>query len=266
MALEVTKPNIRKMFIPDLDHYIIEIDIKQGDAQVVAWEAQAKKLMDLFERQSRGELINGHPIDVHSQNALIVSPELPTDSKGRVADAVRQLYKKSVHATNYGVTPYSLAHKIGITIQQANVFQSRWFGANPEIPAWHRAIELELMTKRSVTNIFGYRKFFFDRIENCLPEALAWKPQSTVALTVNAGIRNVKRKIPFVNRLLQVHDSALYQAHKKQFSRTLCEDLIACHLITLPYPRPLTMGVDVKISDTSWGECEDMESFLARAA
>jgi DNA polymerase I-like protein with 3'-5' exonuclease and polymerase domains len=266
MALDVTKPNIRKMFIPTLDHILIEIDIKQGDAQVVAWEAQAKKLMAIFEAQARGELINGYPIDVHSQNALIVSPDLPIDKKGRVGDAVRQIFKKSVHATNYKVTPYGLAHKVGIPIQQAQVFQRRWFGANPEIPKWHEAIEFELMTKRSVTNIFGYRRFFFDRIEDCLPEALAWKPQSTVALTVNAGIRNVKRKIPFVKRLLQVHDSALYEVHKSEFSKSLCEDLIDCHLITLPYPRPLTMGVDLKCSDISWGECEDMDKFLARAA
>lgn len=266
MALDVTKPNIRKMFIPDPDHVIIEIDIKQGDAQVVAWEAQAKKLMDIFEAQARGELMNGYPIDVHSQNALTVSPDLPVDKKGRVPDVIRQMYKKGVHASNYGVTPYSLARKIGLTIQQANTFQARWFGANPEIKKWHEAIEFELMTKRSVTNIFGYRRFFFERIEDILPEALAWKPQSTVALTVNAGIRNVRRQLPFVQRLLQVHDSAVYQVHKSLFTPELCSQLTQCHLITLPYPRPLTMGVDLKCSDVSWGECIDMEKYFAKVA
>jgi DNA polymerase-1 len=257
MALEVTKPNIRKMFVPPRGFTIVEIDIKQGDAQIVAWESQAKKLMETFEAQRRGDLINGLPIDVHSRNALIVSPDLPLNKKGRVPDNIRQVYKVGVHATNYGVSPYSLAHKLGLTVAQTKTFQNRWFGANPEIPKWHESVEHEVMTTRSVTNVLGYRRFFMGRIDDVLPEALAWKPQSTVALVINAGIRKVGRRLPFVQRLLQVHDSAIYQFRNRYFTRTLVDAITECHLITLPYPRPLVMTTDIKWSQTSWGEATD---------
>jgi DNA polymerase I-like protein with 3'-5' exonuclease and polymerase domains len=255
MALEVVKPNIRKMFVPDPDHFFVNIDVKQGDAQVVAWEAQDEKLMDLFEAQRRGELRDGKPIDIHSWNALDVFSGLALNDSGRVPYYYRKISKSGVHGTNYAGSAYEIAHRLGIKLNQMQVFQHRWFHAHPAIPRWHKSTELELMRTRSVTNILGYRRIFFGRVSELLPEALAWKPQSTVALVINAGIRNVERTYPFVQTLLQVHDSALYQVHRDYFTPELREGMIRCHLIELPYKRPLTMGVDLEWSETSWGEC-----------
>lgn len=252
---KTAKPNIRKMFVPSKDHVIFEVDLKQGDAQIVAWEAQDEKLMNTFEAQSRGELRNGYPIDIHTENALDIFPDLVL-VKGKAPPAIRKISKSGVHGTNYAGSAYALAHKLGTQIRQMERFQLLWFKAHPAIREWHKRIEYELITTRSTTNLFGYRRFWFGRPAELLPEALAWKPQSMIALIINAGIRNVRKELPFLQRLMQVHDSALYQTHKSNFSPELIKAVEKCHLIPLPYPRPLTVGVDIKHSEISWGDCE----------
>lgn len=254
--MKIKHPNIRKMFVPDSGHVICEVDIKQGDAQIVAWVSKAKKLMSTFQAQARGELRDGLPIDVHSENARTVFPNLPKNKKGRVPETERQLFKVAVHATNYGAKPFTLQHKLGITRKQAENFQRLWFAANPEILAWHNSCMERLMTTRMIGNIFGFRKIFFGRAEDEFGAALAWEPQSTVALVVNKGIRNVRKNMPFVRTLMQVHDSAIYQIPIPLFTEDCRKEIIQHHLIQLPYSTPLTMGVDMKWSEKSWGDCK----------
>lgn len=250
------KPNIRKMFIPDPGHTIFEVDLKQGDAQVVAWEANDTKLMDLFEAQARGELIDGKPIDVHSQNAKDIFPDVVLDAKGKAPYQIRQVSKSGVHATNYKGHYVEVAHRLGVKPAQMKNFQYRWFLQHPAIPQWHNRVEMEIMERGYVMNILGYRKFFFGRPKDEVKKALAWGPQSTVALVINRGILNLKRKYPFIHRLLQVHDSFIGQCPTNLFVPSVQDGIKNCFLIPLPYKRPLTIGVDLKSSTISWGDCE----------
>lgn len=250
------KPNIRKMFVPDAGFTIFEVDLKQGDAQVVAWEANDLKLMEVFEKQQRGELIDGKPIDIHSQNAKDIFPDVVLDAKGKAPHQIRQISKSGVHATNYKGHYVEVAHRLGVKPVQMKNFQTRWYFAHPAIPAWHSKVELDLMEKGYIVNIFGYRKFFFGRPRDDVKKALAWNPQSTVALVINRGILNLRRKYPFIHRLLQVHDSFIGQCPTPLFTPDIQSGIKSCFLIPLPYPRPLTIGVDLKSSVISWGDCE----------
>jgi DNA polymerase I-like protein with 3'-5' exonuclease and polymerase domains len=246
--VEIYKPNIRKLFRADPGYVIFEVDLKQADAQVVAWEAQDVPLMDLFEAQQRGI-----KIDIHKENAKIA---FGTD---KILPHMRQVSKSVVHGTNYGASSRTLSKRLGLTVKQVDTFQQRWFSAHPAIKKWHRQVEFELMTKRSVTNVLGFRRFFFGRIEMLLPEALAWKPQSTVALVINRGIDRMERELPAVQTLMQVHDSALGQFPINHdllgFTNYYPSLIPKCFEIQLPYARPLTIGVDYKSSMVSWGDC-----------
>lgn len=232
------KPNVRMMFVPDPDFVLCEVDLKQADAQVVAWEANDEPLMDLFSRND---------VDVHTENAKVAF------AVSEITKHMRQTSKSLVHATNYGGSPRGIAKRIGLKTQQVETFQRRWFTAHPAIHEWHNKVSYTLQTKRTTTNILGFRKIWFDRIDGLLPEALAWIPQSTVALVINKGMQNCVRNYSNVVPLLQVHDSFLFQVRRNSFYDTLPKVREAMAVV-LPYQRPLIIPVTLKTSLVSWGE------------
>lgn len=229
-------PNIRKLFLPDPDHIIIDCDLAQADAQVVAWEADDNELKSIFRDPSA---------DLHNENSRTIF--------GDASPAHRQLAKGGVHATNYGASARTLAIALGISVKEAERFQRIWFQAHPGIKEWHRRIEDQLSRERRVCNKFGNCRFYFDRIEALLPQALAWIPQSTVALVINRGLVNVAETLPEIKVLMQVHDSLVMQVHKSNYP-TILPILKAALEITVPYDDPLVIPVGIDASDKSWGD------------
>lgn len=241
VAKTMTLPNIRKLFIPDPDHYIIDCDLAQADAHVVAWEANDDELKAIFKDPTA---------DLHDENAKTIFGQVNKDTRPKA--------KAGVHATNYGASAFTLARALGITVKEAEFFQRRWFAAHPGIKEWHRRVENDLLTTRSVRNAFGYWRYYFDRIDAILPQALAWIPQSTVAIVIDKGIVNVDENLgDRVQTLLQVHDSGVFQFRKYLYPNILpsIRDEL---LITVPYEDPLVIPIGCSISDKSWGDVEDI--------
>jgi uracil-DNA glycosylase family 4 len=241
-SAEFPLPNLRKLFIPDEGCEIGDFDAAQADARVVAWEANDEPLMELFNDPSR---------DLHNENTATIFGHC----KGK-DDPNRQAAKTGVHLTNYGGTPPVLATALGITRHEAERFQRRWFDAHPAIAEWHRRTLAQITSRRYVENAFGYRRFYFDRIEGILKEALAWIPQSTVAIAVNLGIMQVidRNRSAGVQFLLQVHDSAVFQWPKN--TPGLFDKIRQDMLVSIPYPTPLILPVGGKRSCVSWGDCK----------
>jgi uracil-DNA glycosylase len=236
---DLVLPNVRKLFIPDPDCTFFDADLDRADLQVVVWEADDAELKEMLRAG----------IDLHTENAKTLL------GKSSISKAERQLTKVFIHGTDYGGSARTMASNCGVTVHQAEIMQRRWFGAHPGIRDWQARVLHDLQTKRQVTNAFGYRRFYFDRIEGLLPEALAWIPQSTVAIVINKGIQRLSTQAPIVQVLLQVHDSAAGQFPTAQHES--CVPAISKHLrIVVPYDDPLIIPVNVKTSVKSWGDCE----------
>jgi len=94
-------------------------------------------------------------------------------------------------------------------------------------------------------------------VQTILPEALAWIPQSTVALTINKGTVNVDRRIPELELLLQVHDSCVFQVKKERLF-SLLPLIKECLEVPVPYEDPLIMPVGIEISTISWGDVKEI--------
>lgn len=234
-AGELSLPNIRKLFIPPPNFIICDADLDRADLQVVVWEADDDDL--------KAKLREG--VDMHSENAKDLGISRP-------------LAKAWVHGTNYGGGPRTMAINCGITIHQAEKMRNRWFQIHPGIKDWHDRTMASLETTRSVYNKFGFRRFYFDRIEGILPEALAWIPQSTVACVINKGLLNLAVNVPEVEILLQVHDSLVFQLPESK-SSVLLPRVRESLLIPIPYEDPLTIPIGLKASNKSWGEVKDRE-------
>lgn len=240
--LQNVPPELRYLFCPDDNYVLFDCDLKGADAQVVAWEAGDEELKAIFRSGA----------NIHVENCKLIFGSCSGDKDPNYKKA-----KMGVHLSNYGGKPRTLATSLGITIKEAEDFQRRWFKAHPLILEWHRRIQGELETRRYVENAFGYRRYFFDRIDQLLPEALAWIPQSSVAITIDRGMIRLS-ELPYVQLLLQVHDSLVFQIPQAHF---LTENLpVMRNLleIPIPYEDPLTIPVMAKVSSKSWGEAEGL--------
>jgi uracil-DNA glycosylase family 4 len=237
-------PNIRKLFVPDSGMTFFDVDLDRADLMVVIWEADDDDL--------RAAVCEG--IDLHTYNASVLFGVPET----AVTYALRQAAKQFAHGTNYGGSARTMAITCGLTVHASEVAQRRWFAAHPGIKEWHRRTEAQLQALREVRNVFGFRRRYFDRIESVLPEALAWQPQSVVALVINRGWKNLAEKMPEVQVLLQVHDSLAGQFPTHR-AKPIMRDMKRHLEIEIPYSRPLTIGVGISTSTKSWGDVEETE-------
>lgn len=255
-----SKPAIRSLIVPDPGFTICDADLSGADAQVVAAEANDDLLLKAFR----------DGLDVHSLNAEMVwgsrfttasgDKKNKTTPKGKMRDDC----KRATHGTNYGAHFKTIASTLGWTQHEAQMFQRRWFDIHPGIKDWHERVAGNLRASRSVSNRFGYRIIYYDRVDALLPEALAWIPQSTVALTTFKGAEQVDAALNAngterVEWLLQVHDSLVFQIKTRDVPTVL--PLVAKLLrVPIPYDRPLTIPWKIGTSTKSWHHCEPWEN------
>jgi len=253
VAQTIELPNIRKFFVPDPGCVIAECDLSGADAQVVAWDAGDEDLKDAFRKG----------LKLHIKNARDVFPEKTkglSDEALKATDRPGGIYhdcKRAVHLTDYGGSAKTMALTLGWLIVEAEHFQRQWFGLHPAIKLRMEAIERELAETRTVYNAFGARRVYFDYMEGLLPQALAWIPQSTVAMVCDKGALNVYHNISWIDILLQVHDSIVVQwPLSKDRERKLVRDELR---ITVPYPDPLIIPWKLSTSRKSWGDTVGVE-------
>lgn len=227
-------PNARRLFKPDPGYTFFDIDLDRADLQVVVWESGDTEL--------KAALRAGE--DIHQLNADAIGID-------------RYQAKVWVHGTNYGAQPPTMARTLGIPKNVAEDYQRKWFALHPGIKDWHDRIQDQLDATATVMNRFGFKYTWFDRPQNLLPEALAWIPQSTVAIVINKIWMNIWSALPEVQVLLQVHDSIAgqYPTHLDKELRPKIHE--QCQ-ITVPYDDPLVIPVGIKTSDESWGACKEV--------
>lgn len=244
MLAEYKLPNIRKIFVPDPGYIIFDADLAGADALVVAAEAEDKVLLNAA--------LTGY--DIHSENATFMLGQAFTSLQGAERKAVRQKFKSGVHGTHYGGKPPTLSVTLGYSRDFWSRFQTYWFGLHPGVKTWHMRVERCLATNRTIQNAFGYRIIFYDRIDSVFPEALAWGPQSTVAETCFRGALQLKDRCPWIELLLQVHDSIVFQVPSH---RSDCIPQIRAALpVPVPYRDPLHIPWGLSSSPVSWGDCQ----------
>ena len=133
--------------------------------------------------------------------------------------------------------------------------QRRWFAAHPGIRAWHTRTQAALTNGRIIYNAFGYRMVFFDRVDGLLPQALAWLPQSTIAILASKIHMAMEKQVPGLQIWLQVYDSVsgVYPTvHEEECLAAMNE----ARKIVIPYVDPLIIPMGLKTSIVSLGDCE----------
>lgn len=234
-------PNVRKLFVPDPDHTFFDIDLDSADLRIVVWESDCVEMKAMF-----AEGLKPY---------VEVAKEYHRDPTINKHHPSYDLFKALCHGTNYLGTPAGLAGRIGLLVDEVERIQSWYYGKFPEIKTWQDDLCARLRSDRYVQNVFGYRIWFFDRMEGTIfNQAVAAIPQSTVACLINRGYYNIHTNERDIQVLLQVHDSLAGQF--PTHLRDDCVRKIVNHCsVPLPYPEPLIIPVGLVTSETSWGDC-----------
>lgn len=271
-------PNVRQQFIPDTGYELAEFDLSGADAQTVAWEANDADLKSAFRAG----------LKLHLKNARDVYPDKTRDMTDEEIAKLKHdggLYsnvKKLAHGTNFGGTAKGLAERVRVKVTDVEEFQERWFSLHPGIKQWHIKTQQKLQGMRCwkceevihgakicpvcnafpqgriIGNKFGYRIVYFDRISELFNAALAWTPQSTTAINCNLGALALVERVPWVQLLMQVHDSLIVQ-YPIRYSDRLGDIKAALHSVTVPYEDPLTIPWSCAVSRKSWGDAEEVK-------
>lgn len=240
---ELELPNVRSLFIPDPGMTFFDIDLSSADLRIVVWESD--------EPEFKAMLKEG--LDPYTE----IAKEFYNDRTITKKDPRRQTFKSFAHGTNYLGTAKGLAERLGLGVHEAEKTQKWYFGRFPKIKKWQDDLKDQVYKRRMVQNVFGYRCYFFDRIEGTIfNQAAAWIPQSTVACLINRAYVKIYEELPDVQVLLQVHDSLAGQ-FPTHLGDWAVKQIVSKAEIELPYPGdPLVIPVGVKTSNRSWGDCD----------
>jgi DNA polymerase-1 len=250
-------PNLRSMYVPDPGYMFFDMDLDRADLQVVVWESDDREMMEALRLGVDIHLLNVYLLDnvdpPPMEELVETHPRYPDHRAPRKNK--REFAKVFCHATNYGGGARTVAVNTGRPVHEIDRAQKRWFGARPGIKQWHDRTLHQIHTQRFVENKFGYRWHIFDRLEQALPAALAWVPQSTVGCYINRIWMNIYEQVPEVEVLIQVHDSLAGQFPLARAEHCL-KEIARVSQVVIPYEIPLVIPVGIKTSQVSWGDCK----------
>jgi DNA polymerase I-like protein with 3'-5' exonuclease and polymerase domains/uracil-DNA glycosylase len=236
-------PNVRDLYIPDPGKTYFDIDLDSADLRIVTWESDCPWMKDHFK--------NGRKPYIEVMREYYHNPNMDKKSHPREY----AMFKSLCHGTNYLGTADGIAPRIGLLVHECERIQKWYFGLAPEIKKWQDDIKAQVTKRKFVQNVFGYRTYYFDRIEGTIfNQAVAWIPQSTVACLINRAYVAIDEQLPHVEVLLQVHDSLVGQFDTWRGDSALRE-IVQCSEIPLPYAEPLVIPVGIATSAKSWGDC-----------
>lgn len=254
----IALPNVRELFVPDEDHTWFDVDLDSADLRIVAWDADIQEMKDIVNA--------GLKVYVEVMKEYYKNPNMTKHDKEYT------MFKSLCHGTNYLGTSKGLAERIGLLVHEVDKVQKWYYGKFPNLLKWQNSIKDQVSKRKMITNIFGYRMYFFDRIEGTIfNEAVAWKPQSTVACIINRGLVRLQEAFPEIpastcmklgkinppqfDCLQQVHDSLTGQfpTARKEFFIKEIQNAVE---MVLPYDDPLVIPAEVHTSEISWGHCK----------
>jgi len=245
---DLVLPNVRVLFIPDEGYEMFDTDLSKADLRVVAWESDCKEM--------KAMLAEGRDPYIEAAREFHHDPSISKKRPDGSDDPKYKKFKAFAHGTHYLQSPHGLSQRQAMTLHAADKLQKWYFGRYPEIKKWQEEFKKQVAARRFVENKFGYRRYYFDRItDETFREAIAWVPQSTVAIYINKMWMNVFKNYPDIWVLLQVHDSLVgqYPIHKRE---SMLAALTEASKIIVPYDEPLIIPVGVKTSQVSWGDCK----------
>lgn len=247
--------NVRHLFIADPGQLMLKGDLVQAEAMVVAWILTRYGDLTLFDKYM-ASLSGRQPFDIHkwAASAIFGKPE------SAIGDFERSVGKIANHSGNYCAGPqvlqatalawgvegvdYALAKRIIETRKQQL----------PGLERWWAGVERKLQQDRTLTTCLGRRRVFFDRVESCVPSAVAFEPQSVVGDVCNTAFRRLE--LGGWTTLLQVHDEVVIECEPEKLEAAKTAMLEAFKVPLLLNDQLPALEIPVELgAGVNWRDC-----------
>ncbi|MGL9717833.1 MAG: DNA polymerase I [Wolbachia sp.] len=234
---------IRQAFIAPKEYKIISADYSQIELRILAHIADVAAFKEAF--------ANGQ--DVHNITARQV---FEVQEGTEVDRQLRQKAKSINFGIIYGISPFGLARRFKITVQEAAEYIDYYFSCYPEIKIYMEETMSIARQHGYVKTLFGRRCFVKD-INNAIPylrqfaerAAINAPVQGTAADIIKLAMIQLYDQLKAGKIILQVHDELLIEIEddKVQETAKLVKDVME-NAVKVSIP----LEVEVKISD-NWG-------------
>jgi len=201
---------LRKMFIAEPGHSIMEFDLSQAEARVVALLGRSEETLRLF-----------NTTDIHK----LTSTWLFNFPMNQISKEMRFVGKTCRHAGNYDMRKRRLMEIINTDAKKYNIDispVSEWKAGKMldtfhEFSPWirevfHKEIVQALQENNlTLVNPFGRVRQFCDHWGDELwREAYAQIPQSTIPDHIRRAAINLRRRVPGIRIILEAHDALVF--------------------------------------------------------
>lgn len=247
----------RSIFIAAPGAVFIQGDLARAEAMFVAYDAQCEKLISIFNNPTR---------DLYSE---VATRALDVPVSKDINSWARELFKRSIHGTNYKMGPLKLVGVLrlaGIDIStlpvpgrspmtKAEHIQGQYLGQFPEIVDWQTRIGQQARTTRILVDAFGRRRVFLGRPDDALERAAcSYRPQATVV-----GITNLALQVLDAYGwalVAQTHDSVMLEVPEDQLPLAAKAIQEAMSIPITLHERTFQIPVDISWGK-SWGKLID---------
>lgn len=221
----MTKLAVRSMIKAPKDYYLLDLDLSQAEAWIVAYKCNDANMKAALNDKRPG-------YDIHTLTGRVVN-DLREDAS--VSKDQRYLGKKCNHAFNYRMGPERAAQVINkeglitVTVKQTKILHQRYHQFY-NLKYWWTEIEDKLRADRTIVTVFGRRRVFYGPWGDSLfKDATADEPQSTIAdhflgaiqpeVGIEGGLKTVYNKIAkksngAIRIINTAHDSLVMEVPK----------------------------------------------------
>ena len=256
--------DVREMYQCDPGWVLMEYDRSQAEARVVDLLAEDYEGLDEYSK-----------LDKHSKAASILFPNFTYEQiragyKAGDDECVfmRQIGKKTVHATNYDMGDYRLSNLANIPIKMAHDSLVRMHIAKPWIKGvYHAGIEDEVRKNRRLDNPYGRPRMFYKKLDvHGIKVAYSWYPQSTISDGTKIAMRRTWDQIDRQRAYLvaENHDS-ITALVKAGYTRTYHRIITKALLEPVDFRRgtfyrdyQLVIPCEGSISRVNWGQMKTL--------
>lgn len=175
-------PQARKFFVADPGCCLIYFDLKQAEAQIVAYRADIPQWKEDFAKTWEDSGFDAHRSLAAAMFNMPYDQVPKSDRNDDDTDyTLRYLAKRCRHGLNYRMQIPRLAETANLSYSRAASAYHAYHKTNPEIQRWWREQEYLVKKEREIYNALGRRFKVLSRItEETLVPIIAFYPQSTI--------------------------------------------------------------------------------------
>jgi len=205
---------IRRSFVPPQGWLFVSADYSQIELRVLASLSKDKALMDTFRKDG----------DIHRETASILFGVEPH----RVQDYQRSLAKTINFSIIYGISPFGLSRRLGISQGEASRFIDMYFSRYSGVKSYFENVVKNASERGYVETLLGRRRYIPEiNSENqtlfqaARRTAINTPVQGTAADLIKKAMLDIHREI--IRRgmeskmIIQVHDELVFECPQEEF-------------------------------------------------